>query len=190
MPRSRRLRPPLASIRSIRTGACYSTSKQEGLLDYQRTLAVARSAILLADAIVWNLAALPGIAVGMLAAAFRFGLDIHVDAVTVAVVLGVQFATVSIGYAVAFWLPLTATSLVTQVIMIGGLLFSPITFPAERLPEWASTLHQFLPFAPIGDLVREAAFRAGDAQLTNLLVIAAWTVLTYTTAYLALRKRN
>ena len=99
------------------------TSKQEGLLDYQRTLPVARSAILLADAIVWNLAALPGIAVGMLAAAFRFGLDIHVDAVTVAVVLGVQFATVSIGYAVAFWLPLTATSLVTQVIMIGGLLF-------------------------------------------------------------------
>lgn len=166
------------------------TSKQEGLLDYQRTLPVARSAILLADAIVWNLAALPGIAVGMLAAAFRFGLDIHVDAVTVAVVLGVQFATVSIGYAVAFWLPLTATSLVTQVIMIGGLLFSPITFPAERLPEWASTLHQFLPFAPTGDLVREAAFRAGDAQLTNLLVIAAWTVLAYTTAYLALRKRN
>ena len=166
------------------------TSKQEGLLDYQRTLPVARSAILLADAIVWNLAALPGIAVGMLAAAFRFGLDIHVDAVTVAVVLGVQFATVSIGYAVAFWLPLTATSLVTQVIMIGGLLFSPITFPAERLPEWASTLHQFLPFAPIGDLVREAAFRTGDAQLTNLLVIAAWTVLAYTTAYLALRKRN
>ena len=153
------------------------TSKQEGLLDYQRTLPVARSAILLADAIVWNLAALPGIAVGMLAAAFRFGLDIHVDAVTV-------------GYAVAFWLPLTATSLVTQVIMIGGLLFSPITFPAERLPEWASTLHQFLPFAPIGDLVREAAFRAGDAQLTNLLVIAAWTVLAYTTAYLALRKRT
>ncbi|WP_084252884.1 ABC transporter permease [Devriesea agamarum] len=166
------------------------TAKQEGLLDYQRTLPVPRSAILLADAVVWSLAALPGIAVGMLAAAFRFGLDIQVNACIVAVVLGAQFTVVSIGYAIAFWLPLNVTSLVTQVVMIGGLLFSPITFPADRLPEWAVTLHQFLPFAPIGDLIREAAFRAGDPQLLNLVVAAVWAVAAYTMAYLALRRRN
>jgi putative membrane protein len=166
------------------------TSKQEGLLDYQRTLPVPRSAILLADAIVWSFAALPGIAVGMLAAALRFGLEVHVDVSTVVVVLGAQFTTVSIGYAIAFWLPFNAASLVTQIIMIGGLLFSPITFPAERLPEWAITLHQFLPFVPIGDLIRESAFRAGDAQLMNSLVTIAWATAAYSTAYLALRKRN
>ncbi|AXR73641.1 MULTISPECIES: ABC transporter permease [Auritidibacter] len=166
------------------------SSKQEGLLDYQRTLPVPRSAILLADAAVWSLAALPGIAVGMLAAAFRFGVDIQVDALTVAAVLGAQFTMVSIGYAIAFWLPLNATSLVTQIIMIGGLLFTPITFPAERLPEWAVTMHQFLPFAPIGNLIREATFRAGDPQLLNLVAAVSWAVAAYTVAYLALRKRS
>lgn len=166
------------------------TSRQEGLLDYQRTLPVPRSAILLADAVVWSVAALPGIAVGMLAAALRFGIGIQVDGVTVAAVLAAQFATFSIGYAIAFWLPINVTSIVTQVIMIGGLLFSPITFPAERLPEWAVALHQVLPFAPIGDILREAAFRDGDGQVLNVIVVAVWAVVAYSAAYLALKRRN
>lgn len=167
-----------------------STSKQEGLLDYQKTLPVPRSAILLADAVVWSLAALPGIAVGMLAAFLRFGLDIHIDPFTVAAILGAQFTAVSIGYAIALWLPIGATSLATQVIMIGGLLFSPITFPAERLPEWAVTLHQFLPFTPLGDIIRESTFRTGEGQALNIVVVAIWTGMAYMTAYLALYKRK
>ncbi|WP_447589070.1 ABC transporter permease [Microbacterium lacticum] len=167
-----------------------STSKQEGLLDYQKTLPVPRSAILLADAVVWSLAALPGIAVGMLAAFLRFGLDIHIDLFTIAAILGAQFTAVSIGYAIALWLPISATSLATQVIMIGGLLFSPITFPAERLPEWAVTLHQFLPFTPLGDIIREATFRTGESQVLNIIVVAAWAGAAYLAAYLALRKRK
>ncbi|KQB84597.1 ABC-2 family transporter protein [Corynebacterium oculi] len=167
-----------------------STSKQEGLLDYQKTLPVPRSAILLADAVIWSLAALPGIAIGILAATLRFELDIHLDLITVAAILAAQFTTVGIGYAIAFWLPVNATALATQVIMIGGLLFSPITFPAERLPEWAVALHQFLPFAPLGDIIREAAFRTGTDQLRNIIVIAAWATAAYLIAYRALRRRN
>lgn len=167
-----------------------STSKQEGLLDYQKTLPVPRSAILLADAVVWSLAALPGIAVGMLAAFLRFGLEIHIDLFTVAAILGAQFTAVSIGYAIALWLPIGATSLATQVIMIGGLLFSPITFPAERLPDWAVTLHQFLPFTPLGDIIRESTFRTGEGQVLNIIVVVVWAGVAYLAAYLALRKRR
>ncbi|WPF65673.1 MULTISPECIES: ABC transporter permease [unclassified Corynebacterium] len=167
-----------------------STSKQEGLLDYQKTLPVPRSAIFLADAVIWSLAALPGIAIGILAATLRFELDIHLDLITVAAILAAQFTTVSIGYAIAFWLPVNTTALVTQVIMIGGLLFSPITFPAERLPEWAVALHQFLPFAPLGDIIREAAFRTGADQLRNIIVVAAWAAATYLIAYRALQRRS
>lgn len=167
-----------------------TTAKQEGLLAYQRTLPVPRSAILLADAVVWSLAALPGIAVGMGAAALRFGVIPRIDLLTVAAVIGVMVTATSIGYAVAYWLPANATGLVTQIIMIGGLLFSPITFPAQRLPEWAVTLHQFLPFAPMGDVVREAAFRGGDPQTLNIVVIGVWAVATYLITYVALRKRD
>lgn len=167
-----------------------STSRQEGLLDYQKTLPVQRSAILLADAVVWSIAALPGVAIGMLAAALRFGLSVQVDILTVVAILGAQFTAVSIGYAIAFWLPLNATAMATQVIMIGGLLFSPITFPAERLPEWAITLHQLVPFAPLGDIIREAAFRVGADQSLNIVVITVWALGAYAIAYIALRKRN
>ncbi|WP_043563639.1 ABC transporter permease [Actinomyces israelii] len=167
-----------------------STSRQEGVLEYQKTLPVPRSAILLADAVVWSIAALPGIAIGMLAAALRFGLHVHTDIATVAAILGAQFTTVSIGYAIAFWLPPNGNSLATQVIMIGGLLFSPITFPAERLPEWAIYLHQFLPFVPLGDIIREAAFRTGSPQALNVAVVASWALVAYNIAYIALRKRS
>ena len=133
---------------------------------------------------------MPGIAIGMVAASLRFGLDIRMDPFTVAAIICAQFTTVSIGYALALWLPVSATSLATQVIMIGGLLFSPITFPAERLPEWAATLHQLLPFTPLGDIIRESAFRTGESQLLNTIVVSVWAGAAYLTAYLAMRKRR
>lgn len=171
-----------------------STSKQEGLLDYQKTHPVPRSAILLADAdadaVVWSLAALPGIVVGRFAAFLRFGLDIDIDLFAVAAILGAQFTAVSIGYAIALWLPIGATSLAIQAIMIGELLFSPITFPAERLPEWSVALHQLLPFTPLGDIIREATFRTGENQFLNIIVVAVWAGAAYLAAYLALRKRK
>lgn len=167
-----------------------STARQDGLVDYQKTLSVPRSAILFADATVWSLAALPGIVVGILAAVLRFGLEIHVGPLLFAAIIGAQITSVGIGYAIAFWLPVNATALVTQVIMVGGLLFSPITFPAERLPEWAVALHQFLPFAPMGDLIRESAFRTGDGGLLDVVVVATWAILAHAIAYLALQRRN
>lgn len=126
----------------------------------------------------------------MLAAILKFDIVIHLDVVTIAVILGAQFTTVCIGYAIALWLPINATALVTQIIMIGGLLFSPITFPANRLPEWAVALHQFLPFAPLGELIRETTLRGGTGQHMNILVVCAWSVTTYALATLALKRRN
>jgi ABC-2 type transport system permease protein len=166
------------------------TSKQEGLLDYQRTLPVPRSAILLADAFVWSTAALPGIAAGMLSTILRFSIGIQIDVWTILAVVAAQFTSVCIGYAIAFWLPYNATALVTQVIMIGGLLFSPITFPSERLPSWAAELHQFLPFAPLANIIRESAFRLGADQTLNTIVVIVWALTAYALAYLALRRRS
>lgn len=166
------------------------TSKQEGLLDYQRTLPVPRSALLLADAFVWSAAALPGIAAGVLSTVLRFNIGIHIDVWTVLAIVAAQFTSVCIGYGIAFWLPYNATALVTQVIMIGGLLFSPITFPSERLPQWAAELHQFLPFAPLADIIRESAFRLGADQTLNIIVVIVWALAAYGLAYLALRRRS
>lgn len=167
-----------------------STAKQEGLLAYQKTLPVPRTAILLADAVVWSIAAMPGIAVAVVAGTLRFDLRVHITALTIASLLLALLATTSVGFAIAYWLPMNATAIVTQVIMIGGLLFSPITFPASRLPGWAVTLHQFLPFAPLGDLIRSSAFGTGSGDARDFAVVLCWAVAGYLAALLALRQRN
>lgn len=38
-----------------------STAKQEGIVDYQRTLPVSRLNILISDFIIWGMASLPGV---------------------------------------------------------------------------------------------------------------------------------
>lgn len=56
-----------------------SNSKQNGILQYQRTLPVPRSHILLADIIIWSIASLPGIIMGCMASIFRFGIHIYIS---------------------------------------------------------------------------------------------------------------
>ncbi|NHI19805.1 ABC transporter permease [Phycicoccus endophyticus] len=150
-----------------------TASKQEGLLEYQRTLPVPPSALLLADMTVWGVAALPGIAVGVAASVTRFDLDLSPGPSLVGALVLVLVAATGIGYAIAYWLPPEAAGLATQVVMIGGLLFSPITFSPDRLPAWAATVHEYLPFAPMGNLVREKAF-GGAVDVRDLVVVAVW----------------
>lgn len=43
----------------------------------------------------------------------------------------IQLCMISIGFALAYWLTPNVVGLATQIIMIGGLLFSPITYPTD-----------------------------------------------------------
>lgn len=167
-----------------------SNSKQEGLLQYQRSLPVPYSALILADAAVWGLAALPGVIAGMIAATIRFSLDIAISPALLVSVVASLWTAIFIGYAIAYWCSQSVTGMVTQVIMIGGLLFSPITFPSERLPDWAATIHEFLPFAPMASLIRESAFQSAPIWQGELIVVLSWGLLAYVLSYLALRRRS
>ena len=101
-----------------------------------------------------------------------------------------QFTLICIGFCIAYWLPPSAMALATQVIMIGGLLFSPITYPAERLPEWSMYIYNVLPFVPISNLIRSALFLAKSISLSDLIVVVFWAVVAFILSLCALSKKE
>ncbi len=167
-----------------------SESKQNGVLKYQKTLPVSRGVILLADIIIWNIAALPGMVMGCAAAMLRFGIELNINLISCFVVLLSQFTMICIGFSIAYWLPPNGMALATQLIMIGALLFSPITYPAERLPEWTAYIYQALPFVPASNLIRATLFSAEIFSWINFFVILLWAVIAFTLSLCALSKRE
>ncbi|MFU0827872.1 MAG: ABC2-membrane domain-containing protein [Lachnoclostridium sp.] len=167
-----------------------SESKQNGLYEYQRTLPVARCSILVADIIIWTIASLPGVVMSCIAAVLRFGVYIHISPLSIFLILMAQISMICIGFSIAYWLPPNAMALTTQIIMIGGLLFSPITYPAERLPGWLIYVYQALPFVPVSNLLRSSLFRLGEVSILDIFVVFLWMILAVTTALGALAKRR
>lgn len=167
-----------------------SESKYNGLFEYQRTLPVPRNNILIADIIIWGVASLPGVIMGCVTAILRFNIDIHVTPFSVAIIIISQITTICIGFAMAYWLPPNVMALGTQIIMIGGMLFSPITYPADRLPECLVYFYQILPFVPMSNLIRCALFQTVPFSILDLIVVLMWAVLAFSLALTALARRK
>ncbi|OLS06069.1 ABC transporter [Lacticaseibacillus casei] len=167
-----------------------STAKQDGVVAYQKTLPVARTKIILADVIIWSLASIPGVIMSCIAATSRFHVDLYVSPISITVIVLAQITMVLIGFSLAYWLSANAMALTTQVIMIGGLLFSPITYPADRIPFWLTSVYELLPFVPASNLIRATLFHATPFSYLNLLVLLMWLTTAFALSLLALSKRS
>ncbi|GAA2245787.1 ABC transporter permease [Streptomyces amakusaensis] len=167
-------------------------SRASGTFTYLRALPVPRPLLLLADLTVWLVVTLPGIPVAVLVAEWRYGLDFAVDwplLVTAAVLSAVT--AISVGYAIAVLLPPLIAQLASQVLVFFVMLFSPITFPASRLPEWFQTVHGLLPFRPAGDLIRAGLLSDGSGTGgRDLLVLLVWCALGIAVSVRALVRRG
>ena len=169
-----------------------SRARASGALDYQRALPVSRPLLLLVDLVVWTLIALPGVAIGLLVAWLRYDLTFSFDwpLLILAALLVTTMAT-AVGYAIAVTFPAMLAQLVSQVLVFFVLLFSPITFAANRLPDWFQAVHMVLPVQPAGDLMRAGiAADAFTADGRDLLVLALWTGLGLLISIRALMQRQ
>ncbi|NLG20333.1 MAG: ABC transporter permease, partial [Actinomycetales bacterium] len=159
---------------------------------YMRSMPVWRPLLLAADLTVWVIVALPSVAVAVLVAIWRYRITLSLDwPVLVAGTVLVTVTAAAVGYAIAVTLPPLLAQLVTQVLVFFVLLFSPITFPLEQLPQWFQAVHDWLPARPGADLVR--AGLASDtfaASGRDLLVLAAWCVAGLTVSLRALVRRG
>ena len=165
-------------------------AKTEGSLDWMRTLPVARASFLVSDLLVWTVVALPGMVLGIVAGVLRFGVDLSVRPSIVGAAVLISLTSAAVGYAMASLLPPVVAQLMTQMIIFLVLLFSPVSYPASRLPEWLQTAHQYLPIEPMAQIMR--AGLAGNAFTVpgrSLVVLTLWCAAAVAGALAALRRR-
>lgn len=166
-------------------------AKTEGTFEYMRAFPVPRLAHLLADLTVWLGTALPGLALAQAVAVWRFDLDYDVSPLIVLAVLLVALTATAVGYGIAYVTPPTATTLITQVVVFAVLLFSPVTFPAERLPDWLAAAHEVLPVASMAEILRTTLVTPPEGlPATPFLVVAAWGAAGFAVTYSVMVRRR
>ncbi|MBC7290612.1 MAG: ABC transporter permease [Actinotalea sp.] len=166
-------------------------ARADGTFTYLRSLPVARPLLLAAELTVWLLVALPSVAVAVGVARLRYALDLAFDwPLLVAAAVLVTVTATAVGYAIAVALRPMVAQLASQVLVFFVLLFSPITFPADRLPAWFAAVHDVLPVRPAADLLRAGlAADVYPASGRDLVVLVAWCVLGLLVSVRALVRR-
>ncbi|WP_054948744.1 ABC transporter permease [Numidum massiliense] len=167
-----------------------ANAKMEGYIEFMRTWPVNRAVILGADTLTWLLITLPGIAVASVCAHFIFNPGYHVTWTVIPALLLIALTCIGVGYGFSYLLPPQGSMALSQVLIFGALMFSPINFPMDRLPEWLQALHVVLPMYSMAEVMRASlaasSFTAGIGDYINLTI---WCVLGYGGAILILSKK-
>jgi ABC-2 type transport system permease protein len=167
-----------------------SQARTEGTLDYMRTLPIPRVVYLLADMTVWLAVVVPGVAFAVLVATLRFGLDLQVSPLVVPAVLLVVLTATSVGYALAALLPPMVAQMASQVLVVFILMFSPLNFPADRLPSWLATIHSVLPIQAMGEVMRGTlAPNAFPLTFGSVALLVVWCGCTFAATSVVLTRR-
>lgn len=167
-----------------------SEAKQNGIFDYQKTLPISRIGILISDLLVWGIISLPGVFVSMIIGSMNFNIDIQFGIIGCISLLFVIISLIFFGFSIAYLLPPNMMTLVTQLIMIGGLLFSPIIYSDDRLPNWMSNIYNYLPFVPVSNIIRFSLFRLNDFNVIDYLVVLVWGLVSYLVSMYILARRK
>jgi ABC-2 type transport system permease protein len=180
----------LITVGLVMTPQMLAQAKTEGSLDWMRTLPVPRWTFLASDLLMWTLIALPGMVLGVVAGVLRFNVHLSIAPWVVLAALLVSLTSASVGYAMASVLPPMLAQLLTQVLIFVVLLFSPVSYPASRMPEWLQTAHQFLPIEPMAQLVRAGLANASfTVPGRSMVVLGVWGCVSVAAALTALRRR-
>jgi ABC-2 type transport system permease protein len=165
--------------------------KSEGSLAYMRSLPVPRLAYLLADLTVWLAIVIPGVVLGVLVGAWRFGLELQVSPLVVPAMLMVALTATCVGYALASVLPYMLTVIVTQAIVVFVFMFSPLTFLPDKLPGWLEAIHGILPIQAMGEVTRGTiAPNEFPLPMGSFLTLAVWCLLGFVVTYAAMTRRG
>ena len=152
---------------------------ESGADDFLCSLPVRPGVRLLATLTPHLVLSLPGALLSLAVAAWYFDFTLRPNPLALVALAFVAMTGAAIGNAVAAIArqPL-ATSVISNVLMFFVMLFSPINFPAARLPGWLQTVHDVLPLEAMADLVRRTlSGTATDA--VDWLQVAAWAFASF-----------
>jgi ABC-2 type transport system permease protein len=155
--------------------------KAAGVYDYMWSLPVPRTTSVAASLTVNSIIAVPGMVLALLAGWLRYDLPLELSPVLVPAALLTLVTSTSIGFAMAHAIPNPlVTGLATNVLMFFILLYSPINFPPDRLPDWLAAIHLVLPFQHAANVVR-AGLTVGIATHVgqSVAVLGVWAAAAW-----------
>jgi ABC-2 type transport system permease protein len=165
----------LITIGMVMAPQLVAQAKTEGTFAYNQTLPVPRTAVLGADVTIWLLVGAPGLLLGLLVAVLRFDLTLRVSWLVLPAVLLVALTATTVGFAIAYAAAPPVTNMVSQLIVFIALMFSPINFPADRLPGWLRAVHQVLPFEAMARAIRDTLTTPPEGiALQPFAMLGAW----------------
>ena len=165
-------------------------ARVSGRFGYISALPVPRLAPMLAEVTYWLLIQMPGWLVTLLLAVLHFHVHLHVSLLIVPALMLVSLSAAAVGYGLAVSAPPAATTQVSQFLSIALLLFSPINFPLERLPQWLQDVHRVLPITYMADLIRGGLTGHYDVgRGLAFLVVGAYCALGLVLAARAAQRR-
>lgn len=168
-----------------------ASARTEGSYEYMRALPVPRSLHLFADLTVWAFIVLPGVVFAILLGAWWFSLDLDVSVLVVPALALTTLTAASVGYALASVLPPMIANLITQVLVVFTLMFSPLNFPVERLPDWLATIHAVLPIQAMGQVIRGTiAPSTFPLEAGAFALLGAWAIGSFLVALRVMERRG
>ncbi|WDF02026.1 ABC transporter permease [Shouchella hunanensis] len=167
-----------------------ANAKSEGYIDFVRTWPVNRALILSADTLTWLIITIPGIAISTLCAHFIFDPGYSISWTVIPALLLIALTSIGVGYGFSYALPPQASAALSQVLIFGALMFSPINFPMDRLPEWLQYLHQVLPLYSMAEVMRASmASNTFTADFIHYVILTIWGIIGFGGAILILNKK-
>ena len=164
--------------------------KLSGRHDYIRALPVPRLALPAARLAFSLIMQLPGTVVAIVVAAIRFNFALDVSFMVVPALFLVALSGAAVGYGLGDVLRPEVAAQAGSFLAILILLFSPVNFPVDRLPDALQTIHLLLPIKYMADLVRWS-LTGGFAENIALAfaIVAGWCALGVAATWRAALRR-
>lgn len=152
--------------------------RTSGTFDFLWSLPTPRSAQVSAMLALYTALSMPGAALALVVAAWRYDVDLTLSWMLLPAVLLSAVMAVSVGTAMAMSIasPML-TNLISNALIFVVMLFTPIVFPASNLPDWLMRVHDVLPFHHMAVTIRAGLTDGLVVDVgTSFAVLGAWTV--------------
>jgi ABC-2 type transport system permease protein len=181
----------LLTVGMVMVPQIIAQGRTEGNFDYIWSLPVPRMAHIAADATNMFGSTLPGIALAVALGAMRFDFGLNISPLIIPAVLLISMCGTFVGYSMAFAVPKPMmVNVITQILIFVVMLFSPVSFPAERLPGWLQAVHQVLPIQYMADLMRGTLTDLPINMARAFAITGAWCVAGFVITGLLVRRRQ
>jgi ABC-2 type transport system permease protein len=168
-----------------------SMNRTAGTFDYIWSLPVPRMVNILADATNTFATILPGVVLAVVLGALNFDFSLALSPLIIPTIILISLCGTFIGYSLAFAVPKPMmVQVLTQVLVFVIMLFSPVMFPAERLPGWLQAVHQVFPIQYMADLTRGTLTDLNVNLGQAFAVVGGWFVAGFIVTSIVVQRRH